>query len=277
MSHRCIPRPVFHRGMWRSLSRFVVPAVSMAPLSAMAGASPVPLFQDGFEASCGALLYVESFDTDASVWPLPWLELADSAEVADVVAGEARLRPVPSGNPYPLARMAADVSTTDVDVRFRLRMDDASRNGVGFYVRQNGGHMLNTVPHGSGYAVFVEGTFTGRPGVGLWREEDGIETLFAHSDTSPVPAVAPQSGVDYEVRYQVRQVDAATTALRARVWPSGDAEPVAWHVEATSTQFDLQGISGGIAIDSWDSNPGSITPAHTFVDNIEVRELCEVF
>ncbi len=94
---------------------------------------------DGFEASCGALLYVESFDTDASVWPLPWLELADSAEVADVVAGEARLRPVPSGNPYPLARMAADVSTTDVDVRFRLRMDDASRNGVGFYVRQNGG------------------------------------------------------------------------------------------------------------------------------------------
>ena len=242
------------------------------PISAIAGGLPSDIFEDGFETGCGPLLYAESFDADTAQWPMPWQELANSAETADVIAGEARLRPVPSGNPYPLARMFADVETMNVDVRFRLRMEDASRNGVGFYVRQNGGHMLNTVPAGSGYAVFVEGSFRGQSGIGLWREDAGAEINFAHSAAG---LLDPQSGTSYEVRFQVSQQDASTTALRARLWPSGESEPAVWHVQDINSQFDLQGISGGIAVDSYDQQSGNPTPAHTFVDDIEVRELCE--
>ncbi|MCB1561202.1 MAG: hypothetical protein KDI75_08925 [Xanthomonadales bacterium] len=258
----------------RILPMALLPAFLLLPLLAAGGTQPASVFMDGFETRCGPLLYGESFDVAAGQWPGPWQELADSAAVADVIAGEARLRPVPTGNPYPLARMFADVPTSDVDVRFRLRMADATRSGVGFYVRQNGGHMLNTVPTGSGYGVFVEGGFRGQAGIGLWREENGNEIPFAHSASG---LLDPHADVDYEVRFQVSQQDASTTALRARLWPSGEPEPAVWHVEGSDDQFSLQGISGGIALDSYDHQPGHVTPAHTFVDDIKVRGLCEPF
>ncbi|MEZ5465477.1 MAG: hypothetical protein R3F22_09710 [Lysobacteraceae bacterium] len=261
------PKPV---SRLRSPALLLGAAVLLVP-GVHAGALPVDVFNDGFEPTCATLLYEESFDADGGSWPTPWIELADSAAVADVVGGEARLQPVPTGNPYPLARMFADIHTLNVDVRYRIRMESAARNGIGFYVRQNGGHMLNTDPTGSGYVAFVEGGFRGQPGIGLWREENGIEVNFAHSAPG---LLDPQADVDYEVRFQVEQFDATTTLLRARMWPSGEVEPGIWHVEAGDTQADLQGVIGGMAIDVWDSNVNHPDPAHGFIDDIEVRAFC---
>lgn len=242
--------------------------VLIAPCIAIAG-DPQRIHADGFEGSCATLLYTESFDTNQGIWPAPWVELAGSADLADVSGGESRLRPVVTG--YSLARMYADIPTRDVEVRFSTVLEDASAQGTGFYVRQNGGHLNQTMPRGKGFAVFVEGTFRGMPGVGVWREENGNEIQIAHSGAA---APSPQTGERIRVRFRVHQLDAGSTLLQAKIWPDAALEPLAWQVSATHSQPDLQNISGGIAIDSWNVNTGGTLSVNTRVDDIEVESLC---
>lgn len=143
--------------------------------------------------------------------------------------------------------------------------------GIGFYVRQNGGYLQQTVPHGQGYAVFVEG-FRTTQGIGVWREVGGVETDIEITFDN---ALNLQNAVPYRVRFRVSQMDAGTTLLQARIWPVGQAEPAAWNVEATDATPVLQNLSGGIALDSWSvlQSPDPIT-AHTLVDDVEVEGLC---
>jgi hypothetical protein len=252
----------------RTASAFLL---MFAPLIAQAGELPDPVFIDSFESGCGHLELAESFVAgDASLWPASWVELANSADVADQLDGDGRLRPVVNG--YSLARMANPVVTHNVDIVFTLVMEDATSQGVGFYVRQNGGHLHLTVPSGQGYAVFVEGTFRGMPGIGLWRELDGNEFQLAHSDAA-VPV--PQADIRYRVHFRVYQVDSTSTRLQGKIWPEADPEPAAWQVELLDMTPALQGISGGIAVDSWNvATPPAVVAAHTRVDDIEVRSLC---
>jgi len=243
-------------------------------LAAVAGAQD-DVFADNFETAtlCGwsarvGSAYVETFSgADGSPWPMPWAATG-SVALADLQGGRARWRPTASG--YSLARLDAPIATRDVEVQFTVVFEDIATQGVGFYVRQNGGYLQQTVPHGQGYAVFVEG-FRG-PGIGVWREVDGVETdveiLFD-------AGLGLANGVPYRVRFRVEQLDPATTALRAKIWPQAGVEPAGWHVEATDTTPVLQGLFGGIALDSWSSiqSPGAIT-AHTLVDDVEVGEVC---
>src|SRR5205814_1079180 len=118
----------------------------------------------------------EPFATDAPTWPAPW-SVAGNVQVADVVGGAARLAPQPTS--YSLARMKGSPPTGDVEVTFAFRMEDQATQGVGFYVRQNGGYLMQTLPHGQGYAVFVAGSWYGaNAGIGVWRELDGTEQLL---------------------------------------------------------------------------------------------------
>jgi len=242
-------------------------------LGPVALATPPPLpdtiHADGFEAACGQVLYADGFTSaNGTGWPFPWV-VAGNVALADVQSGEARLRPGPTG--YSLARMAAPVATRDVDVRFVLRMEDATTQGVGFYVRQNGGYLTESNPDGAGYAVFVEGPFRGKAGVGVWMEVDGSEIERAHS----TGVTGPASGSRYAVRFQVFQASVSSTTLRARFWPEGETEPAQWQVAYTDSTPSLQNLVGGLAVDSWSVllNPTPIT-AHTFVDDIEVRGYC---
>lgn len=213
--------------------------------------------------------FVESFTgADGDPWPAPWLAVGGVA-LADLQAGRARFRSVPSG--YSLARLFAPVDTRDVELRFTVVFEDIATQGVGFYVRHNGGYLQQTTPSGQGYAVFVEG-FRALPGIGVWREVDGVEQQIQILFDA---ALNFQNGVPYRVRFRVNQVDSATTLLQAKVWPEAGVEPEGWQVEATDSTPALQGISGGIAPDSWSAiqSPGPIT-AHTFIDDIEVEALC---
>jgi len=228
------------------------------------------VYVDSFEAGCGNLLYAEPFaQGDGSAWPSPWSVLGNVA-LQDVQQSRARLMPSPTN--YSLARMGGAVSTGNVEVRFTLRFEDLTTQGVGFYVRQNGGYLGLTTPHGQGYAVFAEASFRGLPGVGVWKEIDGVEMQIAHS-APPSPALA--ANTDYRVRYQVLQVNPTQTLSRAKFWPAADAEPVAWQISMLDASAVLQNISGGIAIDSWSNiqTPGTIT-AHTLVDDVELVSLC---
>jgi len=240
----------------------------VVPFGAAAGT--VDIIQlDGFEAGCGNLIYAEPFTLgDSSAWPAPWAVLGNVA-LADIQQGMARLMPMPTG--YSLARMGAAIANSDVEVRFSLRLEDLATQGVGFYVRQNGGYLTQTTAHGQGYAVFVEGGFRGQPGIGLWKELDGVESQLPSAHASPTITAS----VDYRVRFQVQQTSPTQTLLRSKLWLAGDAEPSAWQTSVVDTTAALQNISGGIAVDSWSSlmSPGMIS-AHTFVDNIELISLC---
>lgn len=241
---------------------------------AAAGAAPAGdvdvLWMDGFENGCGNLQHAEPFAiADGSAWPVPWSVLGNVA-VSDIQQQMARLQPVPTG--YSLARMGTALATSNVEVRFTLRFEDIATQGVGFYVRQNGGYLTQTAPHGQGYAAFVEGGFRNLPGIGLWKEIDGAEMQIAHS---PAPTPALTDGADYRVRYQVLQIDPAQTLSRAKLWPAGSDEPAAWQTSVLDSSVPLQNIAGGIAVDSWSSlQTGAAITAHTFVDNIEIIALC---
>lgn len=241
----------------------------VAPCTSGAGMPPDIIYANSFEP-VSTPSFVENFSGGTSAsWPAPWSELANSADVADVQAGAGRLRPVVTG--YSLARMHADVTTADVEVCFTFIMEDPTSQGVGFYVRQNGGHLDLTSPRGQGYAVFVEGSFRNTPGVGVWKEEDGQEIQLAHSAAA---ALSPQQGIPYRARFRVVQSDSSHTLLQARVWPVGSAEPGAWQVSHIDNTPLLQNTVGGIAVDSWNvATSPAVIAALALIDDIEVTPL----
>ncbi|MFN2427745.1 MAG: SMP-30/gluconolactonase/LRE family protein, partial [Candidatus Binatia bacterium] len=228
---------------------------------------------------CEAVVHDDDFTlADASAWPAPWTEQPNVA-FADVQAGRARLRPTLEPA-YSLARMTAALpeDESDVEVTFTFEFGDTTSQGIGFYVRQNGGHLQLTPTHGQGYAVFIEGYAVfgeggGQQGIGLWKEVDGVEIPLLRV---LLPAATMLDGVRYRARLRVNQAGPDETWLRARLWPEADPEPAAWQVEFLDSDPVLQHVAGGLAVDSWSryttGDPGP--QGDTFVDDIEVTTLC---
>jgi|CXWL01.1.fsa_nt_gi hypothetical protein len=240
--------------------------------SLVAPASADELLQEGFETGSGLCawatgqthVFTESFSgTDGSGWPTGWQAAGNGVALADLLGGRGRARPVASS--YALARLAANPTTRDVEVTFTLTFEDVTTQGVGFYVRQNGGYLQQTMPHGQGYAVFVEG-FRG-PRIGVWKEEDGQEIELAFRADA---ALGYANGTPFRVRLRVQQSGPGSTHLQARVWPAAAAEPAAWDVDTIDATAVLQGITGGIGVDSWSTHTAPPLTAHTLVDDILV-------
>jgi hypothetical protein len=181
---------------------------------------------------------------------------------ADVQGGRGRLIPSVSG--YSLARMNAPLGCTEAEVTFSFEFTSGNTQGVGFYLRQNGGYLQQTTPAGQGYAVFVE-AFRNPEGIGVWRELGGSEELFG--SVAPVPL---EPNVLYRVRFRLTQASASETRLQGKVWPNSGSEPAAFQVDhVDSTTPVLQGLGGDLAVDSW-SNLQTGTAAALFVDDIVV-------
>ncbi|MFN7966277.1 MAG: hypothetical protein U0V87_11380 [Acidobacteriota bacterium] len=219
---------------------------------------------------CGELAFRERFNAaNGAPWPPPWQRVC-SVDRSDVQNGSGRYRPVLSG--YSLARLTAPIDERDVEVRLSMQFEDSETQGIGFYVRQNGGCLQNTPLHGAGYAVFVEDFRT--DGIGVWRERDGNEESISINFN---PSFDFQNGVRYRVRFRCLQESPVTTRLQAKFWIEGSAEPAGWQVDAVDGLPSLQGVSGGLAADSWSNYtwpgpPGGI--AHTFIDDVEIERVC---
>lgn len=235
------------------------------------------IFLTGFEscdpkATCCAnqILFTESFpegnhDTWGGEWLLPGFEV----ESEEIVNGQARFRPISSN--YSLARIVHPLQVQDVEVNFTLYFENAETQGIGFYVRSNGGYLNQTFPTGEGYAVFVEKFVNNTAGLGLWYERDGAEISFIrdYSQNYELNDETP-----YRVKFQVYQLSDTTTQLRAKLWPVGGVEPEAWHVEHVDDYLPLQNTAGHFFLDSWSTQQsGEIIPA-TRVDDIEIKQLC---
>lgn len=240
---------------------------------------------------CNQLTYAESFDgSNGSVWPQPWFTMADSVAVADLQSGRARFKPRLSLVGYSLGRMGAGLGVTgdaaaqgerDVEATYTIEFENAGSQGIGFYVRQNGGYCTsdNTAhcgpsPAGSGFALFFHGPYVGGvTGFDFWYELNGDENMIAGTTT----AFPISNNIRYRVRFRCVQWTATETRLSAKVWQEGDQEPAAWNAETTIGLPALQNAFGGIGVDSFVLQSGACaeSPASfTFLDDIEVRRVC---
>lgn len=272
---RPLPFPVPTRSRRAPALAGLLVFAALAPLPRRVDAQ-LPILADGFESGTlcawGVPSHLESFDgLDGDPWPAPWQASGDGVDLALLAGGRARLRPVNSDDPYSLGRMVADVPTADVEVAFTVVFEDAGTQGVGFYVRQNGGFLRRSTPHGAGYAVFVQNAFGNV--IGVWREVDGIEEVLPPGQLDVGFAFA--NGTPYRVRFRVTTADPTHSRLQAKVWPEAEVEPAAWTVEALDDTPPLQGIVGGIAVDSYSSFllAPPVTAA-TLVDDVRVVPLC---
>jgi hypothetical protein len=217
----------------------------------------------GLPAAAIALPYLETFDgPDGASWPAPWTAVTPHVLVQDLQGDRARL----GGDASHVARMALPgFAATDVEAEVTVEFEDVALQGFGFYVRQNGGYLQDTVPHGQGYAMFLKGNWAWPEDLGLWHELDGVEIQFTTA-FNPVPG-GLQDGVPYRLRFRVTQSDASTTLLQAKVWEAAGAEPAGWTVQANGTAPVLQGTAGSFAVDIY-NHAGT---ANLFVDDLVIR------
>ncbi len=192
--------------------------------------------------------FTETFDLpDGSPWPAYWTPVG-GIETADIQGGRGRLVPTPGK--YALARLITPVDCADIEVTYSFEFTDPTTQGVGMYVRQNGGYLALTDPVGEGYVSFVQG-FMSPPGIGMWREREGIEELI---DGNEAATVLP--GVLYRARMRVTQIDAESTNLQGKFWPDGSPEPEAFQVERIDSTPSIQGVGGNLAADAYNSPAG---------------------
>jgi len=86
-----------------------------------------------------------------------------------------------------------------------------------------------------------------------------------------VPDAVPggvEAGVPYVIRYQCEK-QGAVTALRAKMWREGDAEPANWMVETEDATPELQNLSGSFANDVHNyQGTGSVWVHHVIVTEL---------
>lgn len=236
------------------------------------------IFKDSFETlvCVEEVVYEENFNlVDQTGWPGMWQESGNSSEVIEVSNNQARLIPISPASPYPLARMKHPLSEANVEATFSLVFEDATSQGVGFYVRSNGGYLTHTNPMGQGYAVFIERFSNDESRLGLWYEHDGDETAFIRQ-----PEIS--AGVFYDfidetkylVKFQVFQETPTTTRLRAKIWQDGLTEPVDWGVSHLDNYPVLQNLADGIAIDSFHTSTSLTITDAIRIDDIVITRIC---
>ena len=239
------------------------------------------IFENGFELqSCNqAELLNEDFNkSDQIGWNGMWQESGSSIDVAEIINNQGKLTPLASNSPYSLARIYHPLNNAiDAEVNFSFEFEDAASQGLGMYLRGNGGYLENTIPPGQGYAVFIE-RFTGQSRLGLWYEHNGIETAFVREPLMPTGiAYDFINNIIYHVRFQVFQEDTNNTRLRAKIWQDGNTEPTQWGVNVSDDYAPLQNTPGAVVVDSFNSQSSGQILQAIIVDNIVVKKLCNPF
>ena len=158
-------------------------------------------------------------------------------------------------------------SVVNSESTFSIELENVPLQGMGFYVRQNGGYLDQTAPQGAGYAIFTAGV-TSPPGTGSWFEAPGSGEVQLAQTMFPL-----QSNTTYRLRVRVENESMSSTRLRSRVWQDGTPEPSTWtHDHTDATRPELQGLAGGFAIDAW-HNPGNGGFEDVFIDDLVICQL----
>jgi hypothetical protein len=125
-----------------------------------------------------------------------------------------------------------NVIAADTDLSFKVSLDKPATGG-GVYLAAVGRSVANQ----GEYRAKVRFTSAGRMSLAIVRTTAaGVETYLA-----PETVIAGLTGTNSQqlgVRIQV--TGQGTTAIKAKLWATSGAEPVAWQLETTDTTAELQ-------------------------------------
>jgi len=166
--------------------------------------------------------------------------------------------------PAGAARTAFLGSTTsnDTDLRTTLSLDLAATGG-GLYLDVLGRRINPT----NDYRARVRFNSTGTVVLSLAALK-GSSTVQTIASRVTVPGLTYTPGQNVELRYQVTGTN--PTTLRAKVWPTGQTEPVSWMVTVTDTFAALQ-AAGSVGLQPYLSSTATNGPVSVRVDNLLVR------
>lgn len=210
----------------------------------------------------GDAIYDDDFaSAEGAAWHAPWQVVGDGVLSSEIDGGRGRL----AGATMHTGRIIlSDFEELDSEVWITVVFEDPTQQGFGFYVRQNGGALQDTVPAGLGYSVYLEGSFN--RSIGIWRETNGIEEPLLETP-DPVPG-GLQPGVPYRVRFQCQQ-NGTMTAMRAKVWPADGTEPATWQVSVEDDTPELQDYAAGYSVDVYNyTGTGSL-----WVDDLVITRM----
>ncbi len=219
----------------------------------------------------GTSNFTETFTgTDNAAWPSGWTTISGTTGTMtiDIQTNRGRLQSKAWDGVNSNTGLSRVINGTlnliDADVVFTVEFEDFANQGVGVYLRQNGGYLTDSAVNGQGYGVFWEGS--GTDDFGLWYELNGIETKIT-GNFNPISPVS--NNIKYQIRYQVEQVNSTDTIQRAKVWLASGTEPATWDITTTTSYVDLQNSSGVFAVDLFNfSGTSSI-----YVDDIVITKL----
>ena len=150
-------------------------------------------------------------------------------------------------------RAALDAtSSTDIDIVAGVSADKAATGG---------GHYAGLVGRKVGTDYYQVRT---RFLVG------GVIAVQALRGPSTVLANATVSGLTYvpstQLTMRVQVIGTSPTTIRAKVWPTGTAEPASWHITTTDSSASLQ-VAGSVGLQSYLSASATNAPIAVRFDN----------
>lgn len=152
------------------------------------------------------------------------------------------------------------VRGTDVEVNVDVQLDKVA-NGGGAYVSVVG-RRLNNNDYRAKARVLSNGTVS----ISLTKVVAGAESTIA---TQTVSGLTVGAGSVVKIRFQATGTVATTgsTALNAKVWAAGAAEPAAWQVTGSDTTAALQ-QAGGVGLAGYVSASTTNGPVAVTFDNL---------
>ncbi|WP_187279665.1 PKD domain-containing protein [Quadrisphaera setariae] len=154
---------------------------------------------------------------------------------------------------------ASSLSSTNVDLVSTLALDKLP-TGTGTTVSLLGRRISATTD----YRVQARISSTGQVVLGLGQVVNGTYTSLGQQTVSGLKYTA---GAPLRMRLQV--VGTGTTALRAKVWAAGTAEPTAWNLSATDSAAALQ-APGSVGVMGFLSASSTNAPVTLRVDDLSV-------
>jgi PKD repeat protein len=185
-----------------------------------------------------------------------WTTTGASADAA-VTDGSGRLNAAPGGT----SAATLPISVRDTSVLADVLVEKAPTGG-GTYVSVAG----RAVDSANRYTTQLRFSATGSVTASLTKVVAGTETVLGSSYRL---AGNYTPGTVLKVRFEAE--GSGTTALRAKVWAAGSAEPAGWQAQATDTTAALQ-KAGALRFDVYNSGTATTTQA-VRLDDLQVVDL----
>ncbi|HNB95493.1 MAG TPA: PKD domain-containing protein, partial [Microthrixaceae bacterium] len=186
--------------------------------------------------------------------------VSGTASNYSVSGGEGRISLTAGGG---RTASLSSVSQSSADVTARLSLDKAMTGG-GVYMAVIGRQVNSSTDYRLKLRVQSNGSVTAQ----LVRVVAGSEAVI--QTVATVPGVTVAAGDGLQVRFQVS--GAGTTALAAKVWKSGTAEPAAWLLESSDSTAVLQ-ASGAVGLWAYLSGSATNAPVVLSVDDLDARPI----